>query len=272
MSGSGQSRETYTVSQDGEEFLILEYGEPVATPMGQRLRTRFQELAEEIADDLERQGPDPTAGVSMYTCLCSCLDFGLAVGRQELIDNALPALRDDPVLHTSADPEIMFTQMAAYAQSYFSEHGVREMLAGELVRWARKEMAPWSMQEIMVVQMVGAHIGSPLMGMALAQDKVSLEPAAFGFCRMFWAHRMEGLRGIVLGGLPGFYPQRADESYCEDVCLAAVDEADGDASAPADFLEKCGVVLAFDVWRRFAAYGRLQRLRGGAVTPADIAL
>ena len=271
MIESGLSRETYTVAEDGEGFLILEDGEPVATPMGHPLRTRFRDLAEEIADDLERQGPDPTAGVSMYTSLCSCLDFGLAVGRQELIDNALPALRDDPVLRTSADPEIMFTQMAAFAQPYFAEQRVREMGREELLDWAAKEMAAWSMQEIMVVQLAGAHVRSPLMGMALAQDGANLETAVFGFCGKFWAHQRQGMVGIFYGPVPRYYPQRADESYCEEVCLAWVD-AEGEESFPADFREKCGMVLAFDVWRRFAAFGRWQRLADGAVTPSEIAL
>jgi hypothetical protein len=73
--------------------------------MGHPLRTTFKDLAEEMVEDLERNGPDPTAGVSMYNCLCSCVDFGSMLGKEGLISDALPAFLRDPVLHRSADPE-----------------------------------------------------------------------------------------------------------------------------------------------------------------------
>jgi hypothetical protein len=161
----------YTVAEDGGKFYIVHGGEEVTTPMGNLLRTVFRDLAQEVAEDLERNGADPTAGTSMYVCLCSLSDFGTRAGKDSLIASSLAGLRDDPILHTSADPEVMSIQIPAYAQPYFQENAVRGRTPEDLVRWTATEMASWSMEEIMAVQLAAAHIDSPLMGMALAQDK-----------------------------------------------------------------------------------------------------
>jgi hypothetical protein len=97
------------------------------------------------------------------------------------------------------------------------------------------------------------------MGMALAQDKASLEAAAIGFCGKFWQQKVSRLGGNWLGGVPEFYPDRMDENFCETVCLADTKKKPTKASRDR-FRRSCGVVIAMDVWRRFAAYGRNQRI------------
>lgn len=257
MKFRNKSTPRYTVARDGDEYHILHGDKPVATPMGNPLRTIFKDLAEEMTEDLERQGPDPTAGVSMYNCQCSCLDFA---GIESKAMNAAISLREDPVLHMSADPEIMFTQMAAYTQPYFDENKLREKNSKDLEYWVVEAMLSWSMHEVMVVELARVHIRSPLIGMALAQNKANLEAAAFGFCGKFWKHKMNNQGGICIGSIPEFYPNRPNKEFCDTVCLSERNEAMPPTKAYLDrFRRKCGAVIAFDVWRRFAAYGRNQR-------------
>lgn len=257
----GKGTRSYTVAEVGDKYCVVRGGEPIGTPMGNPLRTIFRDLAEEVAEDVEQHGLDPTAAVSMYACLCSCLDFIPLIGMQNVILDTLPAIHEDPVLHMSADPEIMFIQMAAYEQPYFAEHGLRQKTPEDVVGWAGREMATWSPQEVIVVQLAGAIIHSPLMGMALAQDQANLDTAAFGFCGKFWEHRMKEMQGICFGAFPDFFPNGMDEAFCDTVCLT--DENGEESAEPVSdtFGRKCGVVKALDVWRRFAAYGRKQRLR-----------
>jgi hypothetical protein len=59
----------YTVAEGGGKFYIVHGGKEVRTPMGNPLRTAYRDLAQEVAGELERNGPDPTAGTSMYVCL-----------------------------------------------------------------------------------------------------------------------------------------------------------------------------------------------------------
>ncbi|MCC6486399.1 MAG: hypothetical protein IT364_02785 [Candidatus Hydrogenedentes bacterium] len=132
-----------TVAQEGEEFCILHTGRPVATPMGNPTRTGIRTLAVEVAEDLARQGPDPGAGVNMYTCLCSFLDFGPIADKKGLIMNAFSAIPDHPVVHTSADAEIVLAQMAAYRQPHFEENGLRQMDVDEPIAWTAGEMSSW---------------------------------------------------------------------------------------------------------------------------------
>lgn len=253
----------YVVKQDGDHYCVVREGHIVTTPRGNPLRTTIKALAEEIAEDLERQGPDPGAGISMYLCLCSCLDFAPIVGKTGLIENALPAFLEDPVLNISADPEIMFVQLSAYSQPYFEEHALRKKSADELVEWARHEMASWSIEEVMVVQLAGAHFGSPLMGMAIAQDKVVLETAALGFCGQFWDNKLQQLGGICISGMTSYYPSRGDRDFCDAVCLSGFnDDRDPESQASnQEFRKKCGMVIVLDVLRRFAIYGRRDRAK-----------
>jgi hypothetical protein len=159
----------------------------------------------------------------------------------------------------SADPEIMFTQMAAFAQPYFVESGIREKTLDDLLKWVGVEMATWSMQELMVVQLASAHFMSPLIGMALAQDKVDIAAAAVGCCGRFWQHKMNSLGGISFGDSNGYFPPRVDDRFCQNACLrnqgGDEDEPDRERAA-SEFPSKCGVGIVMDVMRRFATYGR----------------
>ena len=55
---------------------------------------------------------------------------------------------------------------------------------------------------------------------------------------------------------------RVDEVFCETVCLEDLDEDDEPLEALkkkcslATFRERCGLTIAMDVWRKFAAFGR----------------
>ena len=258
---SKNKSETYVLVQDGNEFNITENDKLLETPMGNPLRTSLKNLAVEIVLELEQKGQDVTDEGSMYTCLCSCLDFAPLVGLEGLIKNSLPAIPEDPVLHTSADPEIMFIQREAYSQPYFIENGLLQMKSNEIKEWARKEMATWSLQEVMVVQLAGAHFRSPLIGMALAQDKINMDSAALAFCGKFWEHRMRNISGICIGSYPDFYPTKIDEMFCNEVCLRNSEGDEPRTFTCDDFHHKCGVVISIDAWRRFATYGRNQRIK-----------
>jgi hypothetical protein len=144
--------------------------------------------------------------------------------------------------------------MAFSVQPYFVQNPVRDMPLEALATWATKEMSSWSMEEIMAVQLTAAHMNSPLMGMALAQDKADLTAAAFRFCGRYWRHNEDSFR-YWHGAIPQFYPNCADEKFCETACLLAPD-ADEPKNRWGEFGRRCGVVVAMDVWRRFAAYGR----------------
>jgi hypothetical protein len=259
------------VDFDGDNFLILSDEGEVRTPMGKPLRTPHRSLAEEIARDLEQLGSDPLAGESMYNCQCSLLDFGRMADRQKLINNSLVDVPEDPVLNTDiALLEDVLNE--AFDQPYFEDAKLRESGVDKIIEWATRQLQGWSLEEIMVVQLVSAHLGSPLMGMALAKDKARIESAAFGFCGNYldasYSERI-GMAMSIFGlpshlPIPAYYPKRSDREFCNRTCLANFVCIESGplsvmkAKLPMDFFKsKCGLAIAMDVWRRFAAFGRL---------------
>ena len=248
-------KQKYEVVQIGSIYHVQTNGVDALTPMGSPLCSAHKARADEVASDLNRYGPDPSRELTMYVCVASFLDFGSKVPQSELINNILPALRDDPILSPSANPEIMGLQCLAHDHPYFQRHNPRQKSPRELLDWIVSEMMTWSVQEVMAVQLAGARFGSPLLGMAMAQDAVNLKVAPLGFCGKLWDHIFNPGGSMVVGSWPMYYPPIDDQDFCKSTCLQGSDSID-----PEQFARGCRLRVVMDTLRRFASFGRIPRL------------
>jgi hypothetical protein len=236
------------IEEDGGIFIVKD-GQKIATPMGRPLTLKDEAVAQEVADDLNKYGTDPTEAISMYSSVCSYLDFLDGRDKTPLIETALIAVLKDAIYDISADPEFMRLQYAGYSHPIFEENGVRCGLhqaknVRETIEWLQGVLGNGSSHLLMCVIMAGANFESPLLGLATTDKRSDLTTIARALCGHLREHIVDAAGGIAIGGVGGYWSNHVDEDYCSCECQ-------GLSNVTLDC--SCSVYRSLDVLQRFSA-------------------
>lgn len=262
----------YSFRKVGDVYQILDRGELMHAQNRKPLETPYLELAEEVVSDLNRSGDFPGSEINMYACLMTLLDFGEIHGSPGFVAKILCDLGFDPLLRPPAFPPMMIITQMAMNQPYFEDIQLRQKIKDNtLFSWAARELATWSLEELVAVIYVTTHSNCPLLGMAVAQDRANLELMAPLLCGILREHRQSRSFfnfTINIGecDVEGFNSGRENLKFCQSECLSD-DQKPNKPMSPEElearienFRRNCGVVIGLDVLRRFAAFGRKRRL------------
>lgn len=120
----------YSFFEENKTFCITKRGNPLTTPQGLPVRTRFKALAEKLTEDLSKFGESPTDCQSIVAFHFAFLDFFLTTPRPALEQSILAGLdidNDWTFNCPTATPEPMMR--------WFSVFGSHENSAREATSW-----------------------------------------------------------------------------------------------------------------------------------------
>ena len=230
------------------QYAVVNDDEQTTTPMGRPLVLDDEAVAQEITNDLNTYGTDPSEAISMYTCVCSYLDFLRGRDRSPVVTTAVNDALDDAIHYISADPEFLQLQYPGYTHPVFEENGIRCGLnqqkdVSEKVDWLRHRLEEGTDHQLMTVVMSGANFGSPLLGYAVTDQRSDLSSMARALCGPLRQHIVDSAGGFALGGVGGYWPNFVDEDYCASECQ-------GQTGMVLNC--SCGVYRSLDVMQRFS--------------------
>jgi hypothetical protein len=239
----------YSYIEESGSYYILNDGQKTTTPMGRLLEVKVEAIAREIANDLNTYGTDPSAAISMYSCTCSFTDFLEGQDCTPLVETAVNDAQEDAIHDISADPEILELQYPGFSQPILEENGVSCGLhqpenISITIDWLRETLESGSPYLVMCVILAGANFGSPLLGVAIADNRSDLASMAKALCGPLQAHIFEEIGGIVMGGIGSYWPSYVNEDYCSSHCKG---------HSPTTLNASCGLYRSLDVMQRFAA-------------------
>jgi hypothetical protein len=229
-----------SVKMSGEWWVVQHAGEMLRTPGGAPVVSRFRELADEVAADVARFGPDPTAKASTFSLQASYLDFGIPVRRDALEENTAAIWPDDLFVVRPAQPAFAGPLLALWGPAATDRAAFRDALR-ELSR-----------RELMTVMMAGNVLRSAVLGLRVVTTADDLAPFARGACeRSFVALGRGALpeRGQVRreGSHGRFRPTDMDEATCVPCCR-------GEVVGGERFLAGCALLALLAKMRRFAGF------------------
>lgn len=87
------SNSEYQFEKDGDYLLFVKKGQPLLTPMGSRVRTSYEPLAQRLLEHLDVYGEGPQDPVSIVAFHYSMIDFFATMPREELERSVLSGLK-----------------------------------------------------------------------------------------------------------------------------------------------------------------------------------
>jgi hypothetical protein len=225
------------VAQLGEWWAVVAEAEPVRTPMGTPVVSRYEKLAREVAEDVARHGPDPTVKTTMFSLQASYLDFGLRVRREVLEENTAAIWPQDLfVQRPSKEP------LAAALRALWGESGLDRSAFRDLLRRA-------TLRQVMASMTAGQVLRSAVLGWQVVSTPSDLAPLTLGACgRHFAALQSRVGAGEEPPASARHLPTGMDDAYCAGRCCAPGAGPDG------DFPARCALFPLLDKLRRRAAF------------------
>ncbi len=229
-----------SVKMSGEWWVVQHAGEMLRTPGGTPVVSRFRELADEVAADVARFGPDPTAKGSTFSLQASYLDFGIPVRRDALEENTAAIWPDDLFVVRPALPEFAGPLLALWGPAPTDQAAFRAALR------------PLSRRQLMTVMMAGNVLRSAVLGLRVVTTADDLAPLARGACERSFVALGGGAvpeRGQVRkeGSHGRFRPTDMDEATCVPCCGGR--DAGGER-----FRSGCALLELLARMRRFAGF------------------
>ena len=230
----------FELREKQDRFVVHRYDQPFYTPLGTEIGSRFRELAQEIACDLEQFGDDPASAISMFLLQASFLDIGPHFSKAGLIDILNAAFLDEQRLMQDLE-----------------EHPALEaaMIGPRLdARDWKRSLQSFNRRQLMATLVVSENMGSVRLGRALLAEEIAPYPSAHSLCARFLRSEKE----FDKNGVPVLAFGRPDTSWYrspqEDEVFCGRCESRAGKIAARDYSRNCGVVRVLEKVVRFARF------------------
>lgn len=233
--------ERWRLAASSAGFTLLEHDQPLRTPLGAPVGSRYRALARRMLENVRSFGGQALLPHTPYGLQVLYLDFARSVPPAQLAALVLSCLEghgripDDPRLVAAA-------RLTTTVDPRQTDPAVR-----------REAVTRLSTRGLLAVLAFDAEFGNAQAGLGVVTGGAAMDGLAAGLCAFVAERRIDG----GLGGDPRYHAPVADrnEVFCREHCLPAIGSLPSDdGPCPDRTPGRCGTRRMLEAFRFFASF------------------